>query len=544
MITSQLRMSAFDASFVSPNYNFNSRAFPSLSSANSDLGSFDLNTLDLSQLGQSIEDVTTERLAELISAKTGVPASIASTAARATIGTAKGMFTSRFGDKVVKPNPPTAENRISSGGSRGYSHPPLDTGSAPIEASLNTGIKPNLYTPMYHTSTGFNSPMYISGITLKVPTSSTALLTFFNKIITFIFQNNVQASISFSLGNAITASSLAAYINSVIDALSVYFFYDSVIGYCNVASNTNQAMFDIRQSMTATDINNFTNLRRVLQLSPIPPNLLSFLFWLNQNYLGSSLPGSPIFKVVSNLDFHYKGVSTSLGDPFLPDGAIITTVIDELAAQQGVSTILCRACPKWCENTLPSGGAPVHDTQFTTMFANLPYWFSNGSISEFGPLAATSTSDINYQLFTNELDGAAFAMTSIFDQALSDWVPSIVKPRNWAMDGSNTSNRLTYTFTSGKAPAFHSSFQAGAFFSLGRYDTYTVLNSAQTTWCRHDAEVGRGVNSLSVNQTTFSFLEWLMSFGTFGTLPDRRVYKGSSNGGNNNKSKYKSRNRK
>jgi len=403
----------------------------------------------------------------------------------------------------------------------------LDYNPNPIEVRLDTGIQVNAYTDYYYDYNSNFSPMYMVGGQIQIPTSSQDLANFFNDVVSFQFTNALQRAVSFSIDTSlVSGATLVQAMNYLLNALQIYLFFDSVISYTSSPLNRNQAMLDIRNNLSAGDINALNNLRWILAGTPIPPNMKSICYYLTQTYKISSLAGSPIIKICpAALDDE-----TGQGN-FFPDGGQIQDAINNLYTCRSTFSLIGRACPSWFNGYLPSSNAyALHDPNFNTIFFNTPSQYTNVNGVQLN-IPSTVDGALVYGTYTTELDGGAFALTSIWDNVNGFWLPSLWSPLPSATSTPPTtiSNRWVYYNSSlilgqGNFVDIYS-FPASVFRSP--QFSYFIYGTDATTYDSYipfGSESLEGVTPDAVFQTSLKLTEWMMSLDSIGMIKDNRVY--------------------
>lgn len=399
----------------------------------------------------------------------------------------------------------------SSGSGNFYSGTPfynLDYNAKPVEIRLDTGIKPNCYTPLYKDAVdGYSSPMHLTLCAIDVSDSidSTSLYNFFNRVMATSFLNHSQAAVSFSVNASLfSGSNLIDYFNAILYALQVYYFFDSIIILADNPGNRNEAISAIRANLSASDLQNIYALRRNLCMIPIPPNMLKLAYYLSQNYRSSDLADSPIIKicpVVFNNGF--------------PSTSAISDSMLALANFRELSAILSRACPNWINPNLPhSLPEAAHDPNFTTIWINLPYSAQNAGVSVIGPSVSTLEESIRYNTMSDTLDGLAYSLTGIYQN--SKWQPTLIKPLDNPIEGRH-SNRLSWFISSGVRGFYDATIRVDLVFN--RNETHSicwpVFNNAVQKSHFNGSERVYGVSAMAVTETAYEVIEWLLSFNSF-----------------------------
>jgi len=413
--------------------------------------------------------------------------------------------------------------------------PRVDPGPEPYTFTLNTGIPAPIYGNIYKQCVPGFSTMYMTGLNFSINNDSFTVSNFFKTVVYPAFTSTIQRAISFQVPASFTVDNLLTWFNNVIIALQTYFFYKSIIAYADNPENRNDAMLNLRASITSDMLNSLYQLERNLLSTPLPPNVINFVWWLNQVYCLSELPGSALVKLIP--------VSATY-DPALRtmtlNNASITSAISGLQARQDISSIIARATP-WLNNSLPGYfGSAVFDLNFLTMWANSPHaakQSSNSTASARLPQYSSSISQISYYSKTNTLDGAALALFTAYDTSNVSWLPNLIIPNKLTSTvAGDDDNRFVFGYQSstgaggweafGTAPASIGRVMAG-FANYISASTQTTVN--YTNHVPTGLENVLGVTVGSVNQCAIQLVEWLTSMDSVGTLSDNRTYNAYSN---------------
>lgn len=409
------------------------------------------------------------------------------------------------------------------------------TNPTPYQFTLNTGIKAPVYAPLYQNSVmNGNISMVMAAFSFKYTIDSFPISQFVQTVVNQVFYNAIQRAVNFSIGSTLTASALINWMNSLIKALNTYFYVKSILGYTNNPLNRNDALVSLRQGISATDLNYLYELERILLGTPIPPNLINFCYWLNGNYVDGNLPNSTVLKFFTLGSGSYTSVlgefETNIDWPSLLKG---------LADNNNVSVLVSRATD-WHKPDFPVyPDLPVYDSNWLTTFANTGVVTkdSHNTINFDAPKISSPVHSWAYNTFTNELDGLALALNTVFDVVNGVWLPNlgfinIFSDRTVA---GNYTNRLKWQNGSWK----------NANLLPHNCDVFTHLTShtagnSYVNLCP-GSEVVLGVNESSVTQAGIQLAEWLFSIDTIGYVKDNRVYdsKFSNEVGFTNKNKRK-----
>lgn len=390
----------------------------------------------------------------------------------------------------------------------------------PVKVDFKTDIVTNAYPMTFHEPSNINSPLHITGACVLLP-NTTDMDNYFERKIFNDFSIAIQGAISFSLPSFFTPVALKEYFNNVLEALQVYYFYDSVVNFTANYQNTNAGMLNIKDNLSANELNGLTNLKYMLSGFPIPPNMLSLCYFLNQTYSTGVNRGSSLIKF-SPVPWAFDG-----GSGLTSDTQYINYMLDKLAGSRDMAQIINRACPKWLMANLPgSQDLPSYSEEFMTVFANAVFSTTNsaGTITTRNNTVSLPNVDIPYSCFTNELDGALYALTSPY---FNEFTPGIMEPRVATNDDASMHNR--WSFINGSVWATPTT--ANEEFFLARPETSrNISTTALTTNICYGASKLLGVNVNSITQTAYSMVSWLCSSDTIGQQRDNRIYKSRRRG--------------
>jgi hypothetical protein len=427
------------------------------------------------------------------------------------------------------PNQPTTSANSISPSSVSYISNPIDT-------ELSTGLAPVGYGPFYQTPTDPWDPLHVSFYKLQIPASSTTANTvgsYMASVILVEFINAIQGAVGFQVNlSVLTTTSVTSYLNAVLQALQTYYFYDSVLTYCNNAGNRNDGMYYLRETyLTASGINNLMNLKRILQGTPIPTNMLTIVKWLSQSYSNADLGGGSILKV-SGVDFINVTMETN-----------ISNCLSSLRSVSDTMAQISRAAPKWVGHSIGSSNeVPLYDRQFLTLWSNLPFQSNVGGSGTYRYPSAAAGVDVKFSTHTNNIDGAIPGMISIYNTSNSTWSPAIGNVFTVVNSGV-TSSRLSYTGNS----AFIAPEATTSNYNLAsnRGETYfcaTGFNSSSATFSSGipiGCEEVFGINTGTILQSAYRLVDYLLTLDSIGKLKDSRVYgKGGDSSGGKGKTRY------
>lgn len=408
----------------------------------------------------------------------------------------------------------------------------LDYNANPVRIELSTGIKPNTYSPLYHRAvTNFCAPLHLTLAELRIPLNSGLLDQYFSGPLTFAFKNAVQGSVSFSINTSLLSpANVRNAFNALLTALQVYFFTDAILMYSNNPQNRNEGMLALRENISAEALNELLILRRILLGTPIPPNMLNLAFYMCQVYTsGDNVPGSPLI-MMCPMRFVNGGS--------VPDYVTeINDATNSLRNFDDTFALLSRACPNWVNPVLPAGSiVPFFDTNFCTIWNNLPFQMTGTGYSHIGP--TVSDGAIKYTACANDLDGAAYALTAIYQSVGPVWLPSLIVPFTHTF-GTDTTNRISFARNGAGIPGFYN-IAGSASTTYSRHETYIIDSGSKllVTSHKNGTERCEAVTPDTVTQTAYQLLEWMMSLSSILKRKDTR-YEGGDNSGGNRKRRRK-----
>lgn len=386
----------------------------------------------------------------------------------------------------------------------------------PKKVRLNSGIIPNTFSQDYMAAVdGVCSPMHISGATLQIPTDSReSLNSYFLNTVAFDIQTRAQSNVGFDLlsGSNFTASNILSSTNAVIRALSIYYWFTSIISYESLPSNKNEAMLSLRQSITSDQLNLITQLGRRLEDTPVPPRLVEWVKFMSHTYFSGDSQGSALIKICPNLTLITGGNTVAV--------EILQSCINGLstATATTVFTLLRRAVPQWRIGKLYDvTSIPAFDPNFLTIFSNLPNCVYSGSASIQYPIPVSVGASVSYNSFTNKLDGVAFSCTSVYNTSTSTFTPGLVSSNaaDLGVGASLLSSRLSWTNLSGVLAWRNSNLNS--FNTASRSDTYQFYTSTPTTPHLYGSDKCQNVNATALIQSASNTLDFLFDVDSIPT---------------------------
>lgn len=416
-----------------------------------------------------------------------------------------------FADRVFKGK---VEN-VNSSASSGYA---LSNAPNPKMTVLKSGIIPNTYTKDFMVAAqGVCSPMHISCVKVGLPIlANQPLNKYFLNTVAFDIQSRAQANVGFSLLASVdfTAVNIQTSMNACIQALSVYYWFTSILSYeSDTRNNKNEAMINLRQSITAGQLNLISQLGKRLEDCPIPPRIVEWIRFLNANYFSGDSQGSPLIKTCPSL--------TLVTGTDVEKQVVLQTVIDNLSTviATNVFTLLRRSIPQWRVGRLYDvTPIPNYDKNFKTIFSNLPSSYYNAAAYTQSPVVADSSVSISYNSFTNNLDGVAYACASVFSTASTCHLPGLVTadPAATGMSTTKFSTRMSWQQTG--AVASWAESDANSFLTVSRQDSYQYPTfAAPSTPHLYGTDKCQIVNATSLQQTAENTLDFLFNIKSITT---------------------------
>jgi len=466
------------------------------------------------------------------------------------IETAIGIVKGRDGQPIGAGDP---GNRTPGGGKRGgdpdfpgntvgdgyHTHSHFEAG-VPMAISWNTPFDPKCYTSRYRYTSDHNQiTLHVTGGKLVFPTTPTTDLVpsfLLGATFTEMFYR-LQRAINFTMPSTITPSRLQSAMNSLANALQVYYHYSSVLQMGSSGFQTDAIEYD-RSNYTPTDDNNLKILKRELCFMPIPPNLRQTCAFLMAHYATAQFPGSPYIKI-SPVPFAttLNGITASAKDQFIGfDSSYIPAATTDLNTYNDVWNILAKACPSWIGDVGNMPILPEYSPQFSTIWANLPFIVidttSGTGYSTRGPAVANSTTEIPYSCWTADLDGAAYAFSAVYNNTSGTWTPSLIQPVSSASSGAVvTSNRFTFN---GSNYGFVNTGAGAAYaFATNRPESSTFNAVGSDIYQKTGTSVRLNVTGNTISNTAIDVLDWLLCLPDI--APYTRPSMGSFKGGKGRK---------
>lgn len=370
----------------------------------------------------------------------------------------------------------------------------------PKPVNLNSGISPNCYANDYMNPIEDQcSPMHISAASLRFNSSvSNELGNYLLKTIAFDIQTRAQANIHFALDISSTFSDVKIInaMNAVLNSLQVYYYYASILSYESDPRNKNSAMINLRSGITSQMISDLAQIQRRLEDTPCPPRILQWVRYMSMNYLSGNTQGASLLKIAPFADF-------------VTNTSAISVALSDLTTHNATYAVMRRAIPQWRIGKLYDVPTiPTFDQNFLTIFANLPMAIKNQAGTVLGVTNTSAVDPFAYVSYNNRLDGAAYAMTSVYITNSLDFVPGLIIPMSTAVHGSRKS-----FYRVGPSTDWYNS-AAYQFLSISRPETFALVNFSDTVLRKahlSGSEMCIGVTANAVGQTARNFVDFLFN---------------------------------
>lgn len=406
----------------------------------------------------------------------------------------------------------------------------LSKAPEPKPVWLNSGIVPACYTETYMRATDtLCDPLHLSCVSLQIPVDPFSDLgNYFIGNTAFDIQTRAQANVGFDIGvgTNFTGQQIRTAMNACISGLQHYYWFTSVMSYESDTRNKNEGMLNIRNSISAAQMNLITQLGRRLEDTPIPPRLVRYVKYMMANYYSGDNQGSTIIKICPNPTLITGGDAVAQ--------TILTNVINNLssAANSTVFSLMRRAIPQWrCGKLYDVTPIPNFDTNFKTIYSNLPWCVWDGTTTRTGPIVTTAAQTVSYNTYNNKLDGIAFASTSVYNSTTSLSTPGFVSaPNTLGISATILSTRLSWCNVGGVIAWRYSDFNN--FNTISRQDSYQmpVSYAAQYTPHLYGSDKCQNVNANALMQTAENSLDYFFNVASISARSQLNTFNRKANG--------------
>jgi hypothetical protein len=418
-------------------------------------------------------------------------------------------------EKGSSPNAPNNGGGNSNSGGKSGNNSNLNTlpnhNPTPTKIILSTPVSANCYPDYYMDSTSFDqSDLQISGASLSVLGMADQVSSFFSNVLMTEFLVTVQQNVRFRIDLSVLGDPIVmiAYLENLIKALNHVYFSTSLMQY-TASGGRNKGMLELRNAMSATDIEKLYELIRVLDTLPIPPRLNEMVWYLNQNYKSSELAGSSLLKMIP-FSFGATSAAEFPSETLMVQSSFnIQSIITELTntTNRKVASILGTAAPNWAKiNVMGPSPSVDYSPNFLTIWANLPLT-SNGHNR---PTVTDRDQTINYKSYADPIDGFAYSLVHI--EMNNVVYPGLLARVDSFVGNTISCNRFSYLSDQGSVfdPVW-----TGQSLSLMRGESYAILGLGSSIATHPFGS--QNLNGVSINTVLTSAvqsIEWLFGVDT------------------------------
>ena len=431
----------------------------------------------------------------------------------------------------------------SGGDTNPYAIPNIGTGFTyipkPLEIRFTPDIPNTVYgevtvrpegrmDQVYNTGAQLRQRFHMSTIRLNLPNfgsaNSQVVTNYFNQVFIPNYQVRAQGNVSFNIrsANTFTAAKLEDYFNSLLNALSIYYFYAHTYAYCAISENRNTALYRLRELFNTSDLQNLRLLEERLNGLPIPPRMNELCYWMFNIYRSSSVAGSDIIRF-SPVGFDNTDAGKVSANQIKNGANILNNTLTELSTLENSKTsdLIARVCPNWVNAKVGSSlGIPLHDPTFCNLFWNAPLVDGSPNAEDNFkgyPEYININAETTYNSYCEEIDGLTQSMFSWHGgTAATNGTVGWMEGIPCAVGGQYT-NRFDYV-NGPEGENFYSYFHNPTAW-YQRNDTYRYFNTNTNvvSFNEPDAVPVLGMSVASVQEATMNALGWLLNIGSVGS---------------------------
>jgi hypothetical protein len=394
----------------------------------------------------------------------------------------------------------------------------------PVQSSFKTGIVP-LYRPKFYLDGREDtSPLLLKIISVYPEITMDSTYKFrpdmetyqylANKLIaswTNVVTNRVRLNTFTS--SILNTAHIIDYFTKISYALSVYYFYASVIAHFRMEENRNEGMIDLYSKMTADDIRKVGILQQVLNEIPISTELNEFMFHLYGNYKQSMLPGAPLLKFTpikfqnNPSDAYFVALATGEID------ACLTALRSK--PFRDFQQLLAQAFPTELRNKVYGySGVPEFDANWLTFWVNAPYMGQNNTSTQRVPGAEDKQAIVRMNLHTDAPDGWIEAASGIWQSDVSKWSAGFGAPKKMIL-GTNdfaTSIDIESEYYDGGSAKYTSAY-------IYRQDTTSIGTIQDSFWPMSKRENSMVLSGMTYKMHSNGPTTAYQRFGTEAAMP-------------------------
>jgi len=290
----------------------------------------------------------------------------------------------------------------------------------PIERSTNnltfsSGIRSGLVINPFEQVNQYYSDLFIcSGSFFSKSVSTSIAHQLLDKLLFRDILFQCQTAIRYNVDKDISMNSFYNYISSIVSALQLYYFVDSILAYCasSEIKYPNPGLQRIRSTFNAEILSQHALLGETLSSFPVPKNILEMIRYFYQNFTFTDDVNSPICRL-SFRTIMYEGLTSSLTPEYYD------VILDELLKENvRVPGILRKTFPSMIINELPpSSAVPIHDKNFLTFWTNNTVTYYNEETSELGHTRHVENTGTDFNYFSyigDDIDGLYSSLIAMF----------------------------------------------------------------------------------------------------------------------------------
>lgn len=171
------------------------------------------------------------------------------------------------GELVIDPIPPSSQF---------YHHEPVKN-----ELNWDLGLDNTMQGTAPFWKSDFQRTCFVGKFNMmQFPNDDAMLREYYEQVLVPVLRNSVQANKRYTanVGTFFTYTAFKVYINEVIQAVAIYYFFANGFAYCNQPGlvNNNEALRHLRQDLFSTaQLQRFQQLGQLIDSLPIPQTLIN-----------------------------------------------------------------------------------------------------------------------------------------------------------------------------------------------------------------------------------------------------------------------------
>lgn len=340
--------------------------------------------------------------------------------------------------------------------------------------------------------------------------------------------SEIQRETNNNSWSKVTKLTFSKYINTLCKMLDSYYSVDSILSFKPDMNHNNTGIEGLRSQIMndnplILDIQN--RLRRALMNVAIPPNIVNYYRWKNQNFRFSELSQSSCFKITSgglfpntNIDARFAKATMTHPELWNHD---MEWLITELYRYTEVIAPILKAKPEWQLIDLPVGSnTTVYDTKAIDIFSNSSFYKMIDNKLVVYPQDFVTNRDYCSVKDPESNDGMIEAFTYFNENFQGMWNPIAQYVNRPGSQPAELINRfvLSQSMNNEINPFVHpltevpDVTEAGLTYNIVELDNKDKQSSNLYYSTRHDGKIVTIVNNLQgVKLNSRLFIEWLMT---------------------------------